>query len=90
MTERQPFKSDRDLEKARKHNKFIRQESLHDAIHASHLLVVKCIPYVFLLLFVAALVQPSWLNMTVVDRSVFTLAGAWLGTLLSRIKEQTL
>ena len=59
MTERQQFKSDRDLEKARKHNKFIRQENLHDAMHATHMLAVKCIPYLFLLLFIADLFQPK-------------------------------
>ena len=90
MMDRQPFKSDRDLEKARKHNKFVRQESLHDAIHSSHMLAVKWTPYLFLLLFVADLVQPSWLNAAVVDRSVYALGGAFFGTLLSRIKEQTL
>lgn len=90
MTERQPFKSDRDLERARRHNKFVRQEGLHDAIHATHIIAVKYTPYVFLLLFVANLFQPSWLNAAAVDRSVYALGGAFFGTLLSRIKEQTL
>jgi hypothetical protein len=90
MTDRQQFKSDRDLEKARKHNKFIRQKSLHDAIHATHITAVKYTPYVFFLLFIANLFQPSWLNETAVDRSVYALGGAFFGTLLSRIKEQTL
>jgi len=90
MTDRQQFKSDRDLEKARKHNKFVSQEGLHDAIHATHIIAVKATPYVFVLLFVADLLQPSWLNATLLDRAVFTLSGAFFGSLLSRIKEQTL
>jgi hypothetical protein len=90
MTERLPFKSDKDLERARKHNKFVRQENLHDAIHATHILIVKSTPYIFLLLFIADVSQPNWLNLTIIDRSVYAPGGALFGTLLSRIKEQTL
>ncbi len=68
----------------------MRQENLHDAIHASHILVVKYTPFIFLLLFIADLFQPSWLNTTLIDRSVYAVGGALFGTLLSRIKEQTL
>ncbi len=90
MTDRQHFKSDRDLEKARKHNKFVRQEGLHDAIHATHIIAVKIIPCAFLLLFIVDLFQPNWLNVTLLDRAVYALGGAFFGSLLSRIKEQTL
>lgn len=47
MIDRQRIHNEKDLEKARKNNRFHRQEHLHDAIHAIHIKIVKWIPWLF-------------------------------------------
>ena len=90
---RQPFKSDRDLEKARKHNRFHRQESLNDTIHSIHITVVRLAPWVFSALLILILFEPllpNFVNTPFVEKALFAIGGALFSTLLSRIQEQTL
>lgn len=87
---RQKLQSDQDLEKARKNNRFYRQEDLHDTIHSIHVNIVKYAAWAFLLLFIIALFQPSFINMDLVDKALYGVGGALFSTLLSRIQESTL
>jgi hypothetical protein len=63
MNDRQPLKTDRDLQKTRKNNNFLRQEDLNDTIHSIHIKVIKYALPVFVILFTLNLLQlPTWVN----------------------------
>jgi len=86
MMNRQQFKSDKDLEKARKTNQFHRQENLHEVVHVIHIRLVKWLPWTFGGLFIAHLFHPlydTWIDTTQLDRALYVVGGILLNTVLS-------
>ena len=79
--------SDKDLEKLKKQNSHHRRETLKNHILNAECLIVKLVPWIFLVLFVLNLIQPAWIkNLTLLDRAVYALATGILVTLATKIQ----
>lgn len=90
MTQRKKLKNERDLEEARQQKNFERQESLHDAIHAIHLKIVKWALPTFIALFLMSLFQPPFIkNMILVHDALVATGSSLFTALLARTTKQT-